>query len=66
MAELSEQDAGQKVCLVLRNIGVDDLRVLVDDFSALKYEPRLMQQLPELQRFSIGVIGKRCWTCNFI
>ncbi|CAB9527525.1 expressed unknown protein [Seminavis robusta] len=58
MAELSDQDEGQKVCLVLENIGVDALRTFVDDFLVLKTQTRLMDHLPELQRFSINVVGK--------
>ena len=58
MAELSEQDDSQKVCLVLEGIGVDALRTFVDDFLILKTQPRLMEHLQELQRFSISLVGK--------
>jgi len=59
MAELSEQDEAQKVCLVLESIGVEALMTFVDDFLILKTQSRLMDHLPELERFSIGVVGKR-------
>jgi len=58
MAELSEQPGEQKACLVLENIPVDALRVFVDDFIILKTQQRLMDQLPELSRFSISLVGK--------
>ena len=58
MAELSEQDDPQKVCLVMEGIGVQSLMTFVDDFLVLKTQSRLMEYLPELERFSIGVVGK--------
>mgnify|MGYP005849528823 CR=1 FL=1 len=58
MAELSEQDEAQKVCLVLNGIGVDSLRTFVDDFLVIKGQDRLMQHLPELERFSVSLVGK--------
>lgn len=58
MAELSEQDDSQKVCLVLEGIGVDALQTFVDDFLVLKTQSRLMDHLSELQRISISVVGK--------
>ena len=58
MAELSENANAQRVCLVLEEIGVDALRVFQNDFTDLKSESQLMEQLPELQRFNISVVGK--------
>jgi hypothetical protein len=58
MAELSEQVDAQKVCLVLEGIGTDALRTLVDDFLVLKAQRRLMEYLPELERFSLSLVGK--------
>lgn len=58
MAELSGQNQTQKVCLVLQEIGVDALRTFVDDFLILKSQSRLLDHLPELDRFHIEVVGK--------
>jgi hypothetical protein len=58
MAQLSEGEGDEKACLVLENIPVDALRIFVDDFILLKLQPRLMEQLPELARFSISLVGK--------
>ena len=58
MGQLSESDSENKACLVLENIPVDVLRTLVDDFVQLKTETRLMDFLPELQRFNLSLLGK--------
>jgi Protein of unknown function (DUF1415) len=58
MAELSEQENSQKICLVLEGIGVDALRKFADDFLVLKAQQRLMDHLQELQRFSVSLVGK--------
>lgn len=58
MAELSEQEDSQKVCLITEGIGVEALRTFANDFLALKTEQRLMDHLQELQRFNISVVGK--------
>ena len=58
MAQLSETEGEEKACLVFENIPVDALRVFVDDFILLKLQPRLMEQLPELARFSLSLVGK--------
>lgn len=58
MAELSDQNDEQKVCLVLQGIGVEALMTFVDDFLILKTQSRLMEALPELERFTINVVGK--------
>ena len=58
LAQLSETEGEEKACLVFENIPVDALRVFVDDFILLKLQPRLMEQLPELARFSLSLVGK--------
>lgn len=58
MAQLSESEGEEKACMVFENIPVDALRVFVDDFILLKLQPRLMDQLPELARFSLSLVGK--------
>jgi hypothetical protein len=58
MAELSEKDEAEKACLVLESIPVDALRTFVDDFVVLKTQNRLMDNLPELQRISVSLVGK--------
>ena len=58
MAELSEQTAEQKACLIFESIPVGALRSFVDDFMILKTQDRLMQSLPELERFSLSLVGK--------
>jgi hypothetical protein len=58
MGELSEKEEEGKACLILENIPVDALRTFVDDFVVLKTQQRLMDSLPELNRFSISLLGK--------
>ena len=58
MAEISEQDDNNKVCLVLEKIPVSALLAFAEDFTVLKTQGRLMQYLPELERFSVSVLGK--------
>jgi len=58
MAEISEADDGQKVCLVMEKIPTGALKAFVEDFIVLKSQKRLMDQLPELARFSVSLVGK--------
>jgi hypothetical protein len=58
MAELGEKDQAEKACLVLESIPMDALRTFVDDFDILKTQNRLMDNLPELQRISVSLVGK--------
>jgi hypothetical protein len=58
MAELGDQDDGQKACLVLEDIPISALLAFAEDFTVLKTQKRLMDYLPELNRFSISPVGK--------
>lgn len=58
MAEFSEQDEEQKACMIFESIPIDALRSFVDDFTMLKTQDRLMRHLPELERFSLSLVGK--------
>ena len=58
MAELSEQDDEEKACLIFESIPVPALRSFVDDFMILKTQQRLMKFVPELERFSLSLVGK--------
>jgi hypothetical protein len=58
MAELSEKDTADKTCMIFENIPMDPLRAFVDDFGELKTESRLLDALPELQRFNVSLVGK--------
>ena len=57
MAELGDSDDENKACLVLEEIPISALLAFAEDFTVLKTQPRLMNHLPELQRFSISVLG---------
>ena len=58
MAELSENDDGSKVCLVMESIPLGALKAFEEDFTILKTQARLMAYLPELKRISVSLIGK--------
>ena len=58
IAQLSEQDEEGKACLVAPDMPVEALRKFVDDFDEMKTQKRLMNYLPELQRFSFSLLGK--------
>jgi hypothetical protein len=58
MAELSDNEEGQRACLILEEIPVSALLAFAEDFTVLKTQARLMEYLPELKRFSISVLGK--------
>jgi hypothetical protein len=58
MAEISLQNEEQKACLIFESIPIPDLRTFVDDFTILKTQERLMEFLPELERFSLSLVGK--------
>lgn len=55
--ELNNKNEG-KACLIFEDIPMDDLRTFVDDFQILQTQERLMEQLPELVRFHISLVGK--------
>lgn len=58
MAEISESDEAQRVCLIMEAIPTGALKAFVEDFTVLKSQTRLMIHLPELKRFSISLVGK--------
>lgn len=58
MAELGDNDAEQRACLVMEKIPTSALLAFAEDFTVLKTQDRLMKFLPELKRYSISVLGK--------
>jgi hypothetical protein len=48
----------EKACLIFEDIPMDALRSFVDDFRILQTQERLMQQLPELARLHLSLVGK--------
>ena len=57
MAEVGSADDENKVCMILEAIPVSALMAFAEDFTVLKTQGRLMQQLPELKRYSVSVLG---------
>ena len=55
--QLSENDFERKVCLVLEDIPVKDLKIFIDTFSSIKKQDRLMDSLHDLRRFSLSPVG---------
>lgn len=58
MAELSDNDDANKVCLVMESIPTGALKAFEEDFTILKTQARLIAYLPELKRISVSLIGK--------
>jgi hypothetical protein len=58
MAEMSDSDKASKNCLVFEKIPMSALIAFADDVATLKLQPRMMNYLPELERFSVQVVGK--------
>mmetsp|Transcript_7970 Transcript_7970/g.11371 ORF Transcript_7970/g.11371 Transcript_7970/m.11371 type:complete len:447 (-) Transcript_7970:145-1485(-) len=58
IAELSERDEADKVCLVMEAIPIGALQAFVEDFTVLKTQGRLMFELRELERVSVSLVGK--------
>jgi hypothetical protein len=58
MAEVVDQDAEQRVCMIFETIPMNDLRIFVEDFCVLKLQRRLMDHLPELDRLTLSLVGK--------
>lgn len=58
MAELSDQDDEQRVCLVMEKIPIGALKAFCDDFMLLKTQQRLTDFMPEVLRISVSVVGK--------
>ena len=58
MSELSENDEAQKVCLIMEEIPIDALKAFATDYSNILTQSRLLDQLPELCRISVSLLGK--------
>jgi len=58
MAELSETDNQGKVCLVFESIPMETLKIFVEEFSAIKNQSSVMENIPELQRVSVSLVGR--------
>lgn len=57
MAEIGDADDAQKACLVMEEIPTSALLAFAEDFTVLKTQARLINHLPELNKFSISVLG---------
>mmetsp|Transcript_27136 Transcript_27136/g.56137 ORF Transcript_27136/g.56137 Transcript_27136/m.56137 type:complete len:426 (+) Transcript_27136:255-1532(+) len=55
--QLSANDYEQKVCLVLEDIPVEDLKAFVDLVSRIQARPEVVDSLPDLRRFSLSLLG---------
>jgi hypothetical protein len=58
MSELSETDEAQKVCIIMEDIPMDALKAFATDYSNLLTQTRLLEQLPELRRIGVSLLGK--------
>lgn len=58
LAEISENDEEQKMCMVFEKIPLSGLASFCEDFSVLKMQFRLIEQLPELERLSVSFLEK--------
>ncbi|KAL3925182.1 MAG: hypothetical protein SGILL_000574, partial [Bacillariaceae sp.] len=58
MAELSESDLEDKVCLVFESIPVPTLKTFVEAFDGWKSNSKMMESVPELKRFNVTLVGK--------
>ena len=58
MSELSEADEAQKVCIIMEEIPMDALKAFATDYSNLLTQPRLIDELPELRRIDVSLLGK--------
>jgi len=58
MAELSECNDAQKVCIVLEDIPMNALKAFETDYKNLLTQQRLMKDLPELTRINVNLLGK--------
>ncbi|KAG7360154.1 hypothetical protein IV203_035253 [Nitzschia inconspicua] len=58
MAELSENNVADKVCLVFESIPVDTLKLFVQEFDAIKSDSFLMENVPELKRINTTLVGR--------
>jgi hypothetical protein len=55
--QLSENDYERKVCLILEDLQVKDLKAFVEMFSEIKSQDSLMDSLHDLRRFSLSLVG---------
>jgi hypothetical protein len=58
MAELVDQDEANRACLILEQIPMSALKAFVDDFLILKNQFDQMENLPELNRVTVSLVGK--------
>ena len=58
LAEISEKDEEQKMCLVFDKIPMSGLASFCEDFSILKMQQRLLEKLPEIERLSVSLLEK--------
>ena len=58
LSEVSENGDEQKMCLVLDKIPMSGLAAFCEDFSMLKMQQRLIENLPELERLSVSLLEK--------
>lgn len=58
LSEISESDDGQKMCVVFEKIPMSGLASFIEDFSVLKMQQRLMEDLPEFERLSVSLLNK--------
>jgi len=57
ISEMSENNNGDKACLVLENTSMAIIETVVKDFSLLKSEDCIMKCLPELRRVDMRLLG---------
>jgi len=58
LSEVSESNEEQKMCVVFEKIPMSGLASFIEDFSVLKMQQRLIEQLPELERISVSLLEK--------
>ena len=58
MAELVDQEDANRACLILEQIPMSALQAFVDDFLILKNQFDQMENLPELNRVTVSLVGK--------
>ena len=58
LSDVSQNDEEQKLCIVFESIPMTGLASFIEDFSILKMQQRLIEQLPELERISVSLLQK--------
>ena len=58
LARVSRSPHGQTACLVLERVPVSALRAFVQEYTEMQQTPRLMAQLPELERIALALVGE--------